>query len=132
MCFHSPVCCRVTVSHVTDAVFKLGARFLNTFEVTDENHGVDLLCCSPHCEIAESCLTNDTRTHSVRVLTATTTDTDRLLPVIRRKQSVPSVSSTMQLFKLVCCSALAASYIFFGDILCFILCYRLLFPYCTS
>jgi len=31
-------------------------------ETTDENRWVDLLCCSPHCDTAESCLTNDTLT----------------------------------------------------------------------
>jgi len=76
----------------TAAVFKLGARFLDTFQArrgwikidsavtlgetpssefvqyvlrgdtTDEDRWVDLLCCSPHCDTAESCLTNDTLT----------------------------------------------------------------------
>jgi len=31
-------------------------------DTTDEDRWVDLLCCSPHCDIAESCLTNDTLT----------------------------------------------------------------------
>jgi len=37
--------------------------------------------------------------------------TDRSPPVLRRQQSVSSVSSTTQLLQCVCCSALAASYI---------------------
>jgi len=72
---------------VTAAVFKLGARFLDTFlqvrrywikidsavnlgetpssgfravcpvgDTTEEDRWVDLLCCSPHCDAAESCL----------------------------------------------------------------------------
>jgi len=30
--------------------------------MTDEDRRVDLLCCLPHCNTAESCLTNDTLT----------------------------------------------------------------------
>jgi len=31
-------------------------------DTTDEEGWVDLMCCSPHCDTAESCLTNDTLT----------------------------------------------------------------------
>jgi len=31
-------------------------------DTTDEDRWVDLLCCTPHCDTAESCLTNDTLT----------------------------------------------------------------------
>jgi len=31
-------------------------------DTTDEDRWVDLLCCSPHCDTAESCLTNNTLT----------------------------------------------------------------------
>jgi len=87
----SPVCCHVTRSYVTAAVFKLGRDFstlssqtsLNkdrqcceswkkaelrvravcaVGDMTDEDRWVDLPCCSPHCDTAESCLTNATLT----------------------------------------------------------------------
>jgi len=109
---------------------ELGARDVcAVVDTTDEDRWVDLLCCPLHCDTADSCLTNDSSPHSVRVPTATTTDAGRPLPVLRRQQSVPSVSSTTQLFQRVYCSPLAASrqLHLFGDILCFILCYRLLF-----
>jgi len=85
----SPICYRMTRSHVTASVFKLRARFYDTFQVrccwikidsavnlkrdaklrvravcavgdtTAKDHWVDLLCCLPHCDTAESCLMND-------------------------------------------------------------------------
>jgi len=88
----SPVCYCTMRSHVTASVFKLGARFLDTFHVrrcwikidralnlereaelgvhtvsavgdtTDEDRWVDLLCCLSCCDTAESCLMNNTLT----------------------------------------------------------------------
>jgi len=40
---------------------ELGVRAVSAVgDTTDEDHWVDLLCCSSHCDTAESCLTNDT------------------------------------------------------------------------
>jgi len=77
-------------------------------DTTDEDRWVDLLCCSPHCDTAESCLMNNMLT-TFRLSSGCY---DRPPPVLRRHQSVPSVSSTTQLLQRICCSALAASYIF--------------------
>jgi len=76
---------------------------------TDEDRWVDLLCCSPHCNTAESCLTNDTLT-TFSSSSDCYDDWRQPSPtVLRRQQSVLSVSSTTQLSQRVCCSALAAS-----------------------
>jgi len=87
----SPVCYRMRKNHATSATFELKGIFrhfssqtlLNknrqccefwrdaelrvravcaVGDTTDEDRWVDLLCCSPQCDTAESCLTNDTLT----------------------------------------------------------------------
>jgi len=63
-------------------------------DTTDEDRWVDLLCCSPHCDTAESCLTNDALT-TFSLGSDCYDDWCRPSPtVLRRQQSVPSVSST--------------------------------------
>jgi len=94
----------------------------------------DVLCCSPHCDIVKSCLTNDTLITFVRVLSATTTDTSRHRPFAARP-TMPAVRFRRCRLprRVPKCQLLAASrylhcLVTFSF---FILCYSRPFPYCT-
>jgi len=115
---------------------------------TEEDRWVDLLCCSPHCDTADSCLTNDTL-NTLSSSSGCYDDWRRPSPTVRRLSN--DASSPFRRCRLLrCCSnasaaqrlLLAASYIFLVTFSVlyyvtdsyhgFILCYRLLFPCCTS
>jgi len=79
---------------------------------------VDLLCCSPHYDTAEICLTNDTLTTF-----SSSSDCYDASSLFRRCRLLCSCYNASAAQRLL----LAASYIFW-DIFGFILCYILLFP----
>jgi len=112
---------RMTRSNVTAAVFKLGARFLDTFRqmllnkdgqcceswrdaelvvravcavsnTTDEDRWVNPLCCSPYWHCREL-LTNDTLTTFSSSFDCYDWRRPSPPPVLRRQQSVPLVST---------------------------------------
>jgi len=74
-------------------------------DMTDKDRWVDLLCCSPHCDTAESCLMND-----MLITFGSNSDCyndwrQPSLTVLRRQQSY----RRCHLLQCVCCSPLAAS-----------------------
>jgi len=96
---------------------------------------VDLLCYSPHCDTAWAVWQTIRLPHSVQVLLATTTDARRHRPFAARP-TTPAVRSvgvvyyevaTTRLLLSACCLSLVRL-LLLGDILGFILRYRLFFP----
>jgi len=79
----SPVCCHVTVGHVTAAVFKLWAR------------SAVLFATLWHCrELSDKWYAHHIQFEFWVLWRLTPAVTDRSLPVLRCQQSVPSVPST--------------------------------------
>jgi len=117
---------------------ELGVRAMCAVgDTTDEDRWVDLRCCSPHCDIAESCLTNDT------LITLSSSwfcydDWRRPSPTVwrlfydasssfRRCSLLRSCHDTSAALRLL----LAVSYVFLVTF-SVLYCYRLFFPCFTS
>jgi len=154
----------MTRSHVTAAVFKQGARFLDTSsqtllnkdwqcceswrdaelgvravcavgDTTDEDRWVDLLCCSPHRDAAESCLTNDTLT--TFSVSSDCYDDWRRHRLLSTRPTTPGVCSvgvavaTTRLLLSTCCLPLATSFWWhfrFYTMVLFAPCFTSVFP----